>query len=274
MKRDLSHFAGFKLSLDPTNLEIETADGLVLRRVSRTAGELEPVLLSPGEVAPQTELYRNYLLEEAPEDARLALARDNLDFSLVFMPPMMVGREFVKTMGHYHPLIPGTNMAFPEVYAQFFGRLLLLLQKRKPADPNRVEDCALVELTPGYVITIPPGYAHVLINASEEPALMGGLYGSQRAFKPDYAPVKEKRGLAYYVVAQDGQIAVEPNPNYADSPPLRRLADLSDTPFAPVEPGAALWQSLLARPELYAFLSRPDAATRHFNSPNNGGARA
>lgn len=268
MRVDLTRLAGFKLFLDLSNLEIETGDGVVLRRVNRTAGELGSVLLSPGQVAPKTELYRNYLLEEAPQDARQALTRYGLDFSLVLMPPMRVGREFVKTMGHYHPPIPCTNLGFPEVYAQLCGRLLLLLQKRCPTNLDHVEDCVLVEMTPWSVITLPPDYAHVLVNASDEPGLMAGLYANQQSFKPDYTPIKNNRGLAYYVVAQGRQVGIEPNLNYASVPPLRRLTELRGTPFAPVEPNMALWQSLLRRPELYAFLSQPDAAKRRFSAPD------
>jgi glucose-6-phosphate isomerase, archaeal len=266
MKVDLSGVAGFKLSLDTASVEIETGDGMVLRGVSRTAEQLAAVLLSPGAVEPRTELYRNYFIEEAPPLARQAMARLNLDFSLVLMPPGRVGREFVKTMGHYHPPIPGSGLEFPEVYTQFYGRLLLLLQKRRTGQPQEIEDCVLVEMTPGCVVTLPPGYAHVLINASSEPALMAGLYGSQRSLKPDYAPIMENRGMAYYVLDNGGEVTIKPNPNYSAAPPLRRLAESAGTPLAPVEPGAPLWASFLRQPGLYAFLSDAAAAKQRFNS--------
>ena len=69
-------------------------------------------------------------------------------------------------------------------------------------------------------MTIPPGYAHVLINPSNEPAAIAGLYGA--AFKPDYEPFVEMGGAAHYLIDDNGEQFV-PNPRYSRNRPVRRL---------------------------------------------------
>jgi glucose-6-phosphate isomerase len=268
VKLDLSHFAGFSLWFDPQALDIEVDAELTFERGCRTAHEMREVLLAPETLAPETELYYLYHLVQAPARVMQSLGQYDLTYGPVLLPPRRIGREYIKTSGHYHPPLAGTSHGFPEIYTQLHGRLLLFLQKRDPANPERLADCALVEMTPGFVITIPPGYAHVLINATDEPALMAGLYG--KAFKPDYQPVRARRGLAYYLVADNGGIAVEPNPRYPDAPPLRRLGDLIGTPFEPPEPEVPVWQSFVTHPEIYAFLTQPDAALVRFGAARVG----
>ena len=270
MKRDLQATAGFPLFFDPETLRIEAGAGLSFGRTSRKVADLREVLLSPQASPPETELYAMCELENAPDAQKQVLAHLGLTYSLVLLPPLRVGAEFVKTHGHYHPPIPGTQQSFPEVYTQLYGSLYLLLQKRDPEDPEQIADCALAHMTPGYVITIPPGYAHVLINASHGPALMAGLYG--RAFKPDYGPVRAKGGLAYYLVDQDGELGIIPNPRYANPPALRRLGELAGTPFEPPVPGVPVWKSFLAHPGAYAFLTQSEAAHRRFPPPAIGAA--
>ena len=43
-----------------------------------------------------------------------------------FSPSLKIGREFVKTQGHYHPAMPGTTIQYPEVYSHLFGEIYLL----------------------------------------------------------------------------------------------------------------------------------------------------
>lgn len=263
MSLDLTATAGFPLLFDLNSLELKTGGDLVFRRVSRTAAYLKEVLLYPEGMAPETELYQLHELEDGPALYLQALNRYDLTYSFVLMPPRCIGSEFVKTHGHYHPLMPGARLAFPEVYTQIYGTLTLLLQRADPHKPDQVLDCALVEMTPGIVLTVPPGYAHVLINATQAPGLMAGLY--DRSFRPDYAPVREKRGLAYYLIrTEDHSVDILPNPRYPGRPHLRRLTRLAGTPFEPPEAGQPVWRSFFSNSERYSFLSRPKAAAERF----------
>lgn len=259
---DLSPYAGFPLEFDPGALQISTLPDIVFERQPRQAKSLQGVLIAPEAIAPDAEVYYTFYSKRLPSEAQAALDSYALTYSLVLLPPLCIGREFVKTAGHYHPPIPGTVLPYPEVYTQLYGTLHLLLQKRDPRDLERVADCQLVEMTPGFSITIPPGYAHVLINTTHKPGLMAGLYG--RDFKPDYQPVREKRGLAYYLVAEDGAVSIELNPHYKDPPPIKYLTDLRTTPFDYPDAGKPVWSSFLDSPYQYAFLTQPHEVVKLF----------
>ena len=41
----------------------------------------------------------------------------------------MLGSEYVKTVGHYHPPVPGTDVSYPEIYQVLDGSATYLLQK-------------------------------------------------------------------------------------------------------------------------------------------------
>ena len=41
----------------------------------------------------------------------------------------MLGLEYTKTVGHYHPQIPGTDISYPEIYQVLEGSATYLLQK-------------------------------------------------------------------------------------------------------------------------------------------------
>jgi glucose-6-phosphate isomerase len=265
MKMNLQNTTGFSIWFDPDSLEVTAGDGFELKSVSRNAGQLSGVLCFPEEVASTRELYRNYLLEKIPGNEEKILSIYNLSYSFVMIPPLKVGCEYVKTNGHYHPPIPGTNLGFPEVYTQLYGNLVLLLQKASFEDRHKVSDFAAINMVPGTVVIIPPDYAHVLINTSNEPALMAGLYGSQTSFKPDYVPIEQLHGLAYYLFDENGKIKVEPNLNYKNVPSFRWVSNLQSTPFEPVDNGKPVWKSYMNHPDLYAFLTKPEAAQQKFS---------
>jgi glucose-6-phosphate isomerase len=158
--------------------------------------------------------------------------------------------------------MPGSSIAYPEVYTHYHGRLYLLMHRRIGDNPARLDDCALYEMQPGRSITIPPGYLHVLINPSDEPALMAGLFCVDSY--PQYEPVIQMRGAAFYLVNGNGGVKVEANARYTACPPLVRLGDLRGSPFAPPREDAPLWTSYVNEPEVYAMLSDPVEAQRRF----------
>ena len=264
MNLDVSAFAGFDLRLNTDTLQLQTENGVEFERTTRTARRLNAVLYSQDVVDPDLALYYMYNIIHAPETIQTKLDFYHLTFSPVLLPSGRVGREFIKTNGHYHPPIPGSSYSYPEIYTQLYGKLLLFLQRRSPSMPATPEDCQLVEMTPGVSVTIPPDYAHVLINVSDDLALMAGLYNI--TFGPDYTDVDQHRGLAYYILDGNGDIIVEPNPRYLNAPKLQRLVDVSGTIFASLNPGVPVWQSFLENPGEYAFLSELDALKCHFPS--------
>jgi glucose-6-phosphate isomerase len=261
MKVDLAREAGFPLAFDTDANDLVAEGSVRFDRVARRAADLAAVLFEPDGLAPASELYWLFPLREAGFAAG-DLERTGLTYSCVVLPPLRVGREYVKTQGHYHPPMPGSDLPYPEVYTHLWGDVRLLLQRRVDERADHLDDCVLIALRDGGTVTIPPGYAHVLINPSPRPVAVAGLYG--RAFSPVYEPVARMAGAAYYLIEDGGERAI-PNPRYAARPTLRRLDDVTGTPFAPPDGEQPLWSSFLADPGRYAFLSDLDAARRRFS---------
>jgi glucose-6-phosphate isomerase, archaeal len=261
VKIDLTSTAGFPLELDTEAHDIVTGDGIRFDRVVRRKLQMKAVLKEPDSIGDNAEMYFNFELASTGRYAQV-FHRYNLTFACVLLPPLKVGSEYVKTHGHYHPNMPGSAIAYPEVYTLYYGRLYLLLQRRIDDDPARLNDCVLYEMQPGRSITIPPGYLHVLINPTDEPALMAGLYCVDSY--PQYEPVIQMKGAAFYLVEGNGGVQVVANTHYTVCPPLVRLDDLTDSPFAPPCGEAPLWSSYVNKPEIYAMLSDPAAALRRF----------
>jgi glucose-6-phosphate isomerase len=260
LKIDLTVPAGFPLELDTDRLSIATGNGIRFDRAVRRKPEMQAVLMEPQAISDEAEVYYNMKMRSAGPYADI-FGRYNLTFACVLLPPLKVGSEFVKTHGHYHPNMPGSSLSYPEVYTHYYGRLYLLMHRRSGGDPARLDDCVLYEMQPGHSITIPPGYLHVLINPADEPALMAGLYCVDSY--PQYEPVIQMRGAAYYLVNGNEERIVE-NPRYQTCPPLVRLDDLAGSVFEPPDDDMPLWSSFVKQPEMYAMLSNPAAAQRRF----------
>ena len=54
------------------------------------------------------ELYYMYRNVARCEDRRI-IERHGLRFDITLIPPGMIGQEYNKTVGHYHPVKPGTK---------------------------------------------------------------------------------------------------------------------------------------------------------------------
>jgi glucose-6-phosphate isomerase len=261
MRIDLAAVAGLPLVFDAETLAIAADSGLRLDRQARRVAQMQPVLLDPQARPPDDAVYwigRFY----DDDTARPLLASTRLAFAYVLVPPQRVGREYAKTQGHYHPAMPGSGMSYPEVYTHFHGRLYLLMQRRAGGQAGRLNDCVLIDMQPGRSIMVPPGYAHILINPSNRPALMAGLYCPD--FAADYEPIRSQAGAAYYLVEEGGQECSVPNPRYLSVPPLQRLGDVAGTRFAPPHPDQPLWEAFRRDPAAYRFLTEPEAAARYF----------
>lgn len=261
MTINLTKEAGFPLYFDPDRMEVETAGGIRFEKEARYFRQMQDVLKQPDSLAADEEFYWNLKLVEAGSCETL-YRRLRMTFGLVLLPPKRAGVEYVKTHGHYHSPIPDASIAYSEVYTHYFGKMYLYMQRRREQYPDELDDCVLYEMIPGDSITIPPGYAHILINPSDGPALMGGLYSEEAQYM--YGPIREMGGGAYYLIADDGKECFIPNSRYAAFPTLRKITNFEHTPFAPPDPTLALWPSFVHNPELYAFIYDSYAASSYF----------
>ena len=134
-----------------------------------------------------------------------------LRYDITIIPPGMLGSEYVKTAGHYHPCPErcGLEMlSYPEVYQVIRGTATYLLQKRD------LSEFIIVEAKEGDVVLIPPNYGHVTVNADSAELVMANWVSD--AFDSEYEPVRSYAGLAYFIT-EDG---IAQNGNYEKMPPI------------------------------------------------------
>jgi glucose-6-phosphate isomerase len=140
--------------------------------------------------AKNTELYymyRDLFLSRADGEK---LREQGVRYDITTIPPGMLGCEYVKTIGHYHPLVPGEGVTFPEIYEILEGEALYLLQKLD------LSDVVAVNASAGDKVLVPPGYGHVTINRSNKILKMANFVA--RDFSSLYGPIKERAGGAYF----------------------------------------------------------------------------
>jgi glucose-6-phosphate isomerase len=256
--KNLSSTAGLTLELDPAALHFafgpEVRDPLY---GTRLADQMRRVLLDASCELPEIIYWmlRDTGLKAMPDFKQT----HGLRYDISIFRAAHFGREFMKTSGHYHPLMPGRTVAWPEVYEIIDGTALYVLQKVDDIDlgPDEVtvEDVIILEAHPGDKAIMPPNYGHVTINALEAPMVMSNWVSSE--FSSVYGKVEEAVGFAYYYLHGDGQPRWVKNPKYTKPlPPLRR-AVVGDVPALGLTKAEPLYLSGAERPERLDWLNNP-----------------
>ncbi len=167
------------------------------------------------------ELYYMYRDLSLSKNDALAIKEHGLRYDITIIPPNMMGCEYVKTAGHYHPKVSGTDMTYPEIYEVLSGEAEYMMQK---PENDKIKDVILIKAEPGDKVIIPPGYGHLTINTSNRILKMANWVA--RDFDSIYSPIREKGGGAYFIL-KDGFVK---NQRYKDVPEIRisRPSNLKD----------------------------------------------
>lgn len=149
-----------------------------------------------GKASPEKELYYMFRGISRKEDAEI-IQKNNLRYDITVIPPGTIGKEYIKTAGHIHPLVPNTSVTYTELYEVVSGEGLYLLQK---IDNNKVIDAYFVRAKSGDKIIIPPGYGHITINPGKDILIMANWVAHN--FTSLYDPIKNLKGGAYFVTTE------------------------------------------------------------------------
>ena len=194
------------------------------------------------------ELY--YMFREVSKDEKdaMKIKEKGLRYDITIIPPNKLGWEFVKTVGHYHPLLPDSDITYPEIYEVLEGEAHYLLQCRdEEKGTEKITDVVVVKAKKGDKVIIPPNYGHVTINPSEATLKMANWVA--RAFSSIYEPVKRRGGAAYFELT-NGEFVK--NENYEEVPGIRFLKP------ADVEKEVGLSLSLNKEVEMYELIKEPE----------------
>ncbi len=243
-----------------TDLKL-SIEGLTLEPDVRTVHQMRPVFSGAVNLMDSQGLYSMYR-EACKLSDQNVFEKRSLRYDITVVPPVMLGDEFNKTLGHYHPDSVRPPLSYPELYEVLHGTAHYLLQKRKttPVGTLEIERCFLVETRAGEKALMPPDYGHVTINAGKEAVVMDNIV--ERTFKSVYEPYVKRHGAAYYLVRQDGKAVEKPNSHFKDLPKLERIrapafnrmirAELAD-----FLDGGYNYELFLKHPDSFGFLVDP-----------------
>lgn len=170
----------------------------------RTHEKMQEVLLDPQAEGPAVHYY---MIRGGSEKGNITVWESGV-----------VGREYVKTYGHYHV------DALPETYWILSGEGIALLQKRTAGgDPAHLDAFTVVKVKAGDTLDIPAGWGHLVVNTGasflvtkDDSPVAGVGDSASMPQHADYTPVQALRGFAYYVVVHEGQPALVKNTHYTE----------------------------------------------------------
>jgi len=165
------------------------------------------------------ELYHMYR-DLAENDKHKRKILDNgLRYDITIIFPVMLGKEFNKTLGHDHPIVPGTSITYPEIYEVLEGEAIFLLQD---SHRDEIKDILAIKAEKGEKVIIPPNYEHLIINLSKKELKtcnwLCRYFGSNI-----YKPFRVRHGFSYYGTKKNSGIGWVKNKNYESIPSLRWL---------------------------------------------------
>lgn len=143
------------------------------------------------------------------KDAYFILHGDNQNITI--LNPGKNGQEYNKTHGHFH-----TYQGI-EIYHCLYGQGILVMQRND--EEGEAKEFKVVTLSAGRQVAIPAGFGHALVNVGK-----GYLVVLDNApnipSAHNYESIKEKQGLAYYVIDKRGDIAFVQNQSYKVHPQI------------------------------------------------------
>lgn len=215
---NLKNRIGLNIALTDANL-LTFGESVAHDKFStRQKSDLAEVVADKSIALPEEPAYFMYRNVRAAGD-EAELKERSLRFDLTVIPGGTLGKEYAKTLGHYHPTKPGTAYVYPELYYVVSGQATYILQKK--LDDNRIEDAIMVRVEAGNPVVMPPGYGHVTVNELNEPLVMANWV--EATFESDYKDYERLQGAAYYLEKILAESKIVANENYINSPKIQEM---------------------------------------------------
>jgi glucose-6-phosphate isomerase len=189
--KSLKENSGLDIKIDGHKLVY--GDDFQVEPKTRPFSDAKKVYL--GEINLEDELYYMYRYFEKGLDKK-TFEQSDCEYDITVLNAGKVGDEFIKTKGHYHSLVPNTDISYPEVYEVIEGNIEYLIQKR-PNDDKETE-VVIIEAQKGDKIIVPPNYGHVSMNLGKEPAVESNLQKRDLPAVADYGGFEYYKGGAMY----------------------------------------------------------------------------
>lgn len=264
--------SGLPLSWDHEQLRLVFGPGM---------DEVEPAVRKVKEI--QDVLYRgedgSMVFEDDPDQVLYYMYRDihlredtqlfrnkGIRYDITILIPGTVGQEYVKTAGHYHPLKPGTNTTYPEVYEVLYGRAHYLIQRPKAlVKPEKgLEEIIVFFAEAGDKVLIPPGFGHITINPGTGFLVMSNLVAEN--FSSVYEPLQKMKGAGYFQLSSEQEKPhFVPNSHCPSLPPLQ-ICLPTEFPAMSLLKDIPLYRAFLKNPDSFVFLTDPEDYLEEFQA--------
>jgi glucose-6-phosphate isomerase len=243
--KDLKPISGLEIKLEDIGLTYDQ-NVFPVEPKTRTYEEAKDVYLE--KEAGNKDLYYMYRYFEKENNVGMFEENDT-EYDITVIEPGMEGPEYIKTAGHYHGYVPGTELTYPEVYEVIDGNIEYLIQTKPDMESN--VDVVVITAKVGDKVVVPPGYGHVSINVGDVRAVSSNLQKRDLPASADYETYKLNNGGALYR-SKEGW---ENNKNYN----IRSLKKVTpkEKPEWGLTKDKPLYSSFIETPEKFLFLTRP-----------------
>jgi len=203
------------------------------------------------------ELYYMYRDLYKNESDYAIIKENSLRYDITIIPPQMLGKEFIKTAGHYHPMTKDANLSYTEIYQVLEGEAIYLLQK-KGENKEFIDDVIVIKAEAGDNVIIPPNYGHITINKSDKILKMANWVCGD--FSSEYEEIKEKNGGAYFLTTK----GFVKNPKYDNLPEIRYLEPTNFSEYG-FEKGLDMYRLISNNVHKLKFLTNPNNFSKLFS---------
>jgi glucose-6-phosphate isomerase len=243
----------FDLQFDAT-LQVDT-------RKSRKLGEMKSVLVDKEGLLEGTVVYKMYDGVYREEDRELFQGK-KLRYDLTLMFPGKVGREFIKTAGHYHSISDDQLFTYPELYEVLHGEVHFILQKKGRKEGENGDAVVIIDQR-GQRIVVPPDYGHVAVNPGTGPLVLANWIAED--CKPDYQTLSRYGGAVLYEIEENGAREFLENENYSSIQGHRTVeASSALSALFRLSNDISLYDLLSGDPDFLDWLRYPSSAIERF----------
>lgn len=242
--KSLKEISGLDIRIDKNKLLYD--ENFEVEPKSRLFSEAKEIYKS--EISPEDELYYMYRYFEKISDKNIFETND-AEYDITVINAGKVGDEFIKTKGHYHALIPDSDMSYPEVYEVIDGKIEYLVQT-KPND-DKETNVVIIKTQKGDKVIVPPNYGHVSINVGNDIAISSNLQKRDLPAGADYGGFEYYHGGAMYRT-ENGW---EENPEYKIK--SVKYVTPKEKPEWGLTKNKSLYNSFVENPEKFDFITHP-----------------
>jgi glucose-6-phosphate isomerase len=183
----------FTFSISVPDETLSEYDNHIVRRLSAMVGQYQDAQAFTAMLSQDPVLYEVYEIKRPESEGELMNG-------ISIVHPGKVGEEYFMTKGHFH-----TVLDTAEVYYCLKGEGVMVMETPEG-------EWSIEELHPGYVLYVPPRWAHRSVNTGQLVNLVTFFIYPGNAGH-DYGTI-EQQGFRKLVVERDGRVQVIDNPRW------------------------------------------------------------